>query len=43
MIQNPILPGFNLIRVFAEKGMTIILQFLLLNGFREFRFIIPEI
>lgn len=43
MIQNPILPGSTRIRVSAVKAMIIIWQFLLLNGFRESRYIIPEI
>lgn len=43
MINNPILKGFNPDHVSAERERITILQFLLLNGFREFRFIIQEI
>lgn len=43
MIQNPILPGFHADPCICRKGMIFILQYLLLNGFREFPFTIPEI
>lgn len=43
MIQNPILPGFNPDPCICRKGDDYYMAVLLLNGFRESRYIIPEI
>jgi len=43
MIQIRFFRDFMQIRASAEKEMIFILQYLLLNGFREFPFTIPEI
>lgn len=43
MIQNPIFKGLTQTPAYAEREKITMRQFLLLNGFREFRFIIQRI